>query len=173
MPVRFPKAFTLEQLQKSHKRTGFCSGEASVDQWLQSKARQAQKKRLSTTRVLVYESRTVAGYYTLAMGQVNFDELPHAYAKTLPKTLLPIITLAWLGVDQRYQGQGLGGRLLSQALCDCHASGQIMAFVAVILDCLGPTAKAFYQNYDFQELPGHPMKLMLPWSLLDAMMSGK
>ena len=61
--------------------------------------------------------------YTLAMGQVNFDELPREMARKLPGTLLPIITLAWLGVDEQYQGRGLGKRLLAQALSDCHATG--------------------------------------------------
>jgi hypothetical protein len=45
-----------------------------------------------------------------------------------------------------------------------------MPFVAVLLDCATQNAKAFYQRYDFEELPGHPMALMLPWKLLDAMM---
>jgi hypothetical protein len=49
----------------------------------------------------------------------------------------------------------------------------MMPFVAVLLDCVSRLAKSFYQHYDFQELPGHPMKLMLPWSLLDALMKGK
>ena len=34
--------------------------------------------------------------------------------------MLPVAVLAWLGVDERRQGQGLGGLLLAQALCDCY-----------------------------------------------------
>jgi GNAT superfamily N-acetyltransferase len=168
--VRLPAGFSVVPLDKSHNRKAFNSGEPLVDQWLQRYARQSQDKRLSVTRVLLEEEVTVAGYYTLSMGQVSFDELPHDMARKLPSTLLPIVTLAWLGVDRKYQGKGLGGRLLAQALANCHATGQTIPFVAVILDCLGPRAKSFYQHYDFQELPGHPMKLMLPWSLLDAIM---
>ena len=143
-----------------------------MDRWLNKSARQAQEKRLSVTRVLLKEPNAIVGYYTLAMGQVNFDKLPHSYARKLPSTLLPIITLAWLGVDERYQGNGFGGRILAQALADCYTTGQTMPFVAVLLDCLNQGAKSFYRHYDFQELPGHPMNLMLPWSLLAAMMEG-
>jgi len=173
--VRFPDGFHLEQLRKTHPRAAFRCGEEAVDQWLKTHARQAQDKRLSVTRVLLdeagaIEARAIVGYFTLAMGQVHLDELPHEHARRLPRTLLPTVTLAWMGVDQNYQGKGLGTRILGQALADCHATGQEMPFVAVILDCLGPAAKSFYQRYDFKELPGHPMKLMLPWSLLDAMM---
>ncbi len=169
-PIQWPDGFSIEQLKKSHKRTTFHSGVDMGDDWLKKRARQAQTKQLAATRVLLQDSNIIAGYYTLAMGQVNFDELPHEMARKLPGTLLPIVTLAWLGVDKRYQGKGFGERLLAQALADCHHTGQIMPFVAVLLDCATVSAKTFYQRYDFEELPGHPMKLMLPWKLLDRMM---
>jgi ribosomal protein S18 acetylase RimI-like enzyme len=168
--VLLPKGFSIVPLEKRHKRAAFSCGEERVDEWLKKNARQSEEKRLSVTRVMQENSDAIVGYYTLAMGQVNFDELPHAVTRKLPSTMLPIVTLAWLGVDGEYQGRGLGDRLFAQALAHCHATGGAMPFVAVILDCLGPRAKAFYQRFDFKEIPGHPMKLMLPWSLLDAMM---
>lgn len=167
--VCWPDGFFIEQLEKRHKRSKFFSGVDSVDNWLKKRARQAQDKRLSVTRVLLHAPSTIAGFYTLAMGQVSFDELPHEMARKLPGTLLPIVTLAWLGLAESYQERGLGKRLLAQALSDCHRTGQLMPFVAVLLDCATKEAKSFYQHYDFQELPGHPMTLMLPWMLLDAM----
>ncbi len=168
--VSWPDGFSIEQLKKSHKRSSFSSGTESVDEWLKKHAHQAQKKRLSITRVLVKETDIIAGYYTLAMGQVNFDLLPIDMAKKMPDTLLPVITLAWLGLDQRFQNRGLGKRLLAQALVDCHSTGQIMPFIAVLLDCATVNAKSFYRHFDFEELPGHRMKLMLSWKLLDQMM---
>jgi GNAT superfamily N-acetyltransferase len=168
--IRWPTGFAIEQLDRRHRRSSFDSGVSQVDQWLEQKARQSQTKRLSVTRHLVGQDRTVAGFYTLALGQLSFDELPHEVARKLPSTLVPILTLAWLGLDRRYQGRGLGGRLLAQALSDCHRTGQIMPFMAVLIDCVDAEAKSFYEHYGFRELPGYPMKLMLPWKLLDAMM---
>ncbi len=169
--IQWPENFSIEQLEKRHKRSVFFSGVDEVGEWLKKNARQAQKKKLSITRGLLKEPDTVAGYYTLAMGQVCFDELPHKIARKLPRTLIPIITLAWLGIDKQDQEKGFGERLLAQALSDCHYTGQIMPFVAVLLDCINVSAKEFYKRYDFEELPGHPMKLMLPWKLLDRMMT--
>lgn len=171
MSVIFPKGFKVEQLNKSHPRAKFSSGESVVDEWLHKRARQAQDKRLSVTRVLISDTGKIAGYYTLAMGQVNFDELPAEQTKKLSHTLLPIITLAWLGVDKEYQRQGLGDRLLAQALSDCHTTGQMMSYIAVILDCLNDKAKKFYLRYDFQQVSGYPMKLFLPWMTLDKMIN--
>jgi GNAT superfamily N-acetyltransferase len=84
--------------------------------------------------------------------------------------VLPVAILAWLGVRAESQGQGLGRLLLAQALRDCFDAGRTFAFVAVILDCVDDTAKAFYRRFDFQELPGHPYRLFLSTKRLEAMM---
>ena len=44
--------------------------------------------------------------------------------------------------------------------------------MAVILDCIDDAAKAFYQHFDFAELPGHPYRLFLSAAQLEAMMGG-
>ena len=78
--------------------------------------------------------------------------------------------MAWLGVHAESQGHGLGRLLLAQALRDCRDAGQTFAFVAIILDCLNDASKAFYQHYDFEELPGHPYRLFLSAKRLEEMM---
>jgi GNAT superfamily N-acetyltransferase len=169
--VRFPAGFRLERLRRGHPRKQFQCGNDEVDDWLATKALQHQEKHLSVTRVLLDESGNIAGYYTLATGQVDFSDLPAELTRKLPRRTLPVALLAWLGVSASRQGEGLGQRLLARALRDCHEAGQTFAFVAVLLDCVNDSAKAFYQRYDFQELPGHPYRLFLGSKLLDAMMA--
>ncbi len=168
--VRFPEGFRLETLRREHPRPKFRSGQRQVDDWLATKALQHQEKRLSVTRVLLDGVGGLAGYYTLATGQVDFSELPADVVRRLPRRQLPVAVLAWLGVDQGFQGRGLGGLLLAQALRDCHDAGKTFSFIAVILDCVDDAAKAFYQRYDFQELPGHPYRLFLSAAQLDVLM---
>jgi GNAT superfamily N-acetyltransferase len=170
--VRFPEGYRLETLRRGHPRKRFQSGEAAVDEWLAAHALQNQEKHLSVTKVLLDEGGAIAGYYTLATGQVDFGDLPAEVRKRLPRRALPVAVLAWLGVAAERQGEGLGRLLLAQALRDCHEAGQTFAFVAVILDCLNDRAKAFYRQYDFAELPGHPYRLFLSARRLDAMMGG-
>lgn len=169
--VRFPPGFRIEPLAKAHPRKAFASGQAEVDDWLRTMALQNQDKHLSVTKVLTDESNAIAGYYTLATGQVDFGDLPPDLAKRLPRRMLPIAVLAWLGVAADRQGQGFGRSLLAQALRDCYEAGRTFAFIAVILDCVDDTAKAFYQRFDFAELPGHPYRLYVSWAQLDAMMT--
>jgi ribosomal protein S18 acetylase RimI-like enzyme len=168
--VRFPEGFRCEPLRRDHPRGAFASGTPAVDTWLARQALQNQEKRLSVTRVLLDEAGSIAGYYTLAMGQVDFGDLPSQVAKKLPHRALPVAVLAWLGVDQRFQRRGLGTRLLAQALSDCHGAGGTFSFVAVVIDCIDDAAKAFYQQWDFREVPGRPLRLFLSAQTLEEMM---
>jgi GNAT superfamily N-acetyltransferase len=168
--VRFPDGFRLESLRREHPRRSFRSGEESVDHWLATRALQNQVKHLSVTRVLLDLEGEIAGYYTLATGQVDFSDLPAEAARHLPRRKLPVAVLAWLGVSKDHQGQGLGGLLVAQALRDCHEAGKTFAFIAVVIDCVNDKAKAFYGRWDFQELPGSPYRRFVSTKQLEAMM---
>ena len=161
-----------ERLGRTHPRAKFQCGESQVEDWLATKALQHQEKNLSVTKVLLDATGNIAGYYTLATGQIDFGELPIAARRKLPRRALPVAVLAWFGVAMEYQGQGLGSRLLAQALRDCWEAGKTFAFVAVLLDCLNDSAKGFYQQWNFAELPGHPHRLYLSAQMLDALMEG-
>jgi GNAT superfamily N-acetyltransferase len=168
--ARLPEGHRFEALSRDHPRKAFTSGQEQVDDWLRTNALQNQDKRLSVTKVLLDEAGAIAGYYTLATGQVDFSDLPAEVAKRLPRRALPVAVLAWLGVSAGRQGQGLGRLLLAQALRDCYEAGKTFAFIAVILDCVSDAAKAFYRRYDFEELPGHPYRLFLSARRLEALM---
>ncbi|MBN2578984.1 MAG: GNAT family N-acetyltransferase [Pirellulales bacterium] len=169
--VVFPADCHLERLRREHPRQRFRCGQQAVDHWLATKALQHQTKHLSVTKVLIDDDGAIAGYYTLATGQIDFSDLPPELAKQLPRRVLPVAVLAWLGVDLKRQGQGLGRLLLAQALRDCWEAGKTFPFIAVILDCLNASTKKFYQHWDFAELPGHPYRLFLSAKCLDAMMN--
>jgi GNAT superfamily N-acetyltransferase len=169
--VQFPAGFRLELLRRYHPRKQFSSGQAKVDDWLRTKALQQQAKHLSATKVLLDSAGPIAGYYTLAISQVEFSDLPSEVSKQLPKRLLPVAVLAWLGLSQNHQGQGLGKRLLAQALLDCYVAGQTFPFIAVVLDCVDDAAKRFFQSCDFAELPGRSNRLYLSMQRLEAMVN--
>ena len=165
-----PDGFGLEPLHRSHPRRGFDCGEEQVNDWLRTKALQHQEKQLSVTKALLDARGVIAGFYTLATGQVDFGDLPSELVRQLPRRALPVAVLAWLGVSKAHQGRKLGDLLLAQALRDCCEAGQTFAFVAVILDCVSDRGKAFYQRWDFAELPGNPYRLFLSAKAMLAMM---
>ena len=169
--TRFPAEFRCEPLRKDHPRARFDSGNHAVNEWVARRALQNQEKHLSVTQVLIAADGMLAGYYTIATGQVDFSALPQDVAKGLPKRTLPVAVLAWLGLDRRFQGMGFGSRLLAQALADCYRASRTFAFVAVVLDCVDQSAKSFYEHWDFQEMSGAPMRLYLSVNMLQELMA--
>lgn len=168
--ILLPEGFHWERLTRAHPRRKFGCGVDQVDEWLRKRAWQSQKKKLTVTQVLLDSEGVIAGFYTLATGQVDCGELPTELTKKLPKRLLPVAVLAWLGVDKNYQCQGIGTRLVAQALRDSYSAGATFPFVAVLLDCLNESAKQFYARWDFQEMPGYLLKLILSYQKLAAIM---
>jgi GNAT superfamily N-acetyltransferase len=168
--VVLPEGFRLETLERRHPRRGFDCGEELVNDWLRAKALQHQDKRLSATKILLDPRGNIAGFFTLATGQVDFGDLPSDLVRQLPRRALPVAVLAWLGVNHAHQGRKLGDLLLAQALRDCYEAGQTFAFVAVVLDCVNDRAKSFYERWNFAVLPGNPYRLFLSAKTLAAMM---
>jgi len=171
--VVFPEGYRLEGLQRGHARRKFDCGQSVVNDWLQTKALQQQTKRLSVTKVLLDEQSAIAGFYTLATGQVEFGDLPAELARHLPRRALPVAIVAWLGINRQHQRRQLGGRMLAQALRDCCLAGETFAFIAVVLDCVDDRAKTFYERWDFQELPGNPNRLFLSARRLESILTGR
>jgi GNAT superfamily N-acetyltransferase len=142
---------------------------AAVDDWLATRALQNQERRLSVTKTLIDAAEGIAGYYSLATGQVDFGDLPTDLARYLPRRTLPVAILAWLAVSKTHQGQGLGRLLLARSLLDCHEASKTFALIAVILDCINDESRSFHQKWDFQSLPGSPYRLYLSAKQLGAM----
>lgn len=109
--IAFPRDFRLEPLEKTHPRCQINCGQGDVNDWLRTKTVQHQEKRLFATGVLLDESVAIAGFYTLATGQVDFGDLPSELVHRLPRRALPVAVIAWLGVSQVYQGRKLGDRI--------------------------------------------------------------
>ncbi len=163
----FPDGWRVETLDRSHPREGFDCGERAVNEWLRTRARQSQDKHLSITKVLVDEFGAIAGFYTLAHNHVHLDQLPPEIARRLPRQMLPVVTLAWLGVDLTRRSRGLGDLLLARALADCCRAGAEIPFVAIVVDCINESARAFFARHEFVEFPGKPLKLILSKTKLD------
>lgn len=162
-----PTGFTLELLDRGHRRKRFSSGDERVDRWLVHKALGAMEKNTSITRVLIATDQSVAGYYTLASTALDVSLVPPALLGDVPANKpLPTLTLAWLGVDARYAGRGLGTKLFVRALADAVQVYGLVRFVAVIVDALTEENAAFYQRHGFLPVPGTTNKLHLPASTL-------
>ena len=154
----------FRRLNRSDDRDAFDCGVESVDAYLKRSARQQTHKNLALIFVLVEDesSTEIIGFYTLLMGTVACSAFP---LKGLPLIgSAPIVLLAQLGVDRRWQGQGHGTRLLYGALSQVMLAADHVGCLAVVLNPVDDHAAQFYKSRGFLELGDQSRRLFLPMS---------
>jgi GNAT superfamily N-acetyltransferase len=160
-------AFRFESLDQQN-RNNFSCGNAALDQYLKERINQDRKKFLATPRVLV-DSTTgvVVGYYTLSSTSIDLSALPPERAKPIRGyDSVPCILLGRFAIDQRFQGRGLGQRLLLDALARSLQSSEVVAAWAVVLDAKDDNARAFYEKFGFFRILDDEYRLFLPMATI-------
>ncbi len=144
-----------------HRRT-FSSGSAPLDRYFHQQVTQDVRRRVTACFVALEEpSHRIAGYYTLASASIVLADLPVDMAKRLPRyPSIPAVRLERLAVDQAFQGRGLGGVLLADAVA--RALRADIAAYALVVDAKDATAAAFYQHHGFMACASQPLTLFLP-----------
>ena len=97
----------------------------------------------------------------MAYGSVEPEKAPQRVTKGLARHPVPVMLLARLAVDRRFQGRSLGGELLRDALIRILAAADIAGLRAVIVDAKDEPARRFYQRYGFESFPGDSLRLAL------------
>jgi ribosomal protein S18 acetylase RimI-like enzyme len=153
--------FQLALLDAAHDRTTFNSDSQALNRYLREQVTQDVRRRVAACFVALAEGQRIAGYYTLASASLLLVDLGAGIRKKLPRyPTVPAVRMGRLAVDQAFQGQGLGGALLADAL-DRSARSEIAAF-ALMVDAKDEAAAAFYRHHGFIALPDSPLSLFLP-----------
>ncbi len=161
------KAPLVEPLANHHDRNSFHCGEPALDDYIRHRARQDLKRRIATVFVAVGdEKHVISGYYTLNAASLDRDDLPDAQARKLPRYPVPCAIIGRLAIHEAYQGRFYGKFMLFNALDRIVRASENMAVHAVLVDARNDAAKAFYEKFGFQSLPGNPMRLFIPLKMI-------
>jgi GNAT superfamily N-acetyltransferase len=139
-------------LRADHLLEDFDCGKASLDDWLVRHARQAQASGSAKTFV-VADGRRVAGYFSLAVGQVDSVEAPERIRKGMGQYPIPVVLLARLAVDHAYQGQGIGVGMLQDAIRRTLLIAEQAGIRAMLTHPIDADAGAFYRRFGFVSSP--------------------
>lgn len=148
----------LVLLSADHDLSGFDCGNDELNRWLLDHALASQKADLART-YLVLGGAVVTAYVSLTTGSIRREAAPKRYARGMPRYPLPIILIARLAVDQRYQRQRLGSRLLAEALRLSIAASDTAAARLVVVDAIDEQTAAFYRRWGFIDVPENPHRL--------------
>jgi len=97
----------------------------------------------------------------LAMGQVMYDDAPQRLTKGLARHPVPLVLLARLAVDRRWQSQGVGKALLKDAMMRTLQAADIAGVRALAVHAKNDEAKRFYEHFDFVPSPSDSMHLFV------------
>ena len=138
----------VRRLEPSDDRSEFRSGNIDLDRFFQRYAGQNQfRHHIGTTYVAVQGER-ILGFVTVSSGEMVAEKLAKNLRRRLPAYPLPILRLARLAVDRRFQGHGIG-RLLLRAMLELALEiRDRIGCIGVVVDAK-PDAIPFYAPLGF------------------------
>ena len=138
----------------------FDCGHVALNEFLQRFALVNQRSNSSQTYASCNAGQ-VAGFYSLAVGSVEPSHSAPRVIKGIPRHLVPVMILARLAIDQRYQRQGLGKALLKNALLRTVQAADIAGIRALLVHAKDEEARNWYRQWEFEESPTDAYHLFL------------
>jgi GNAT superfamily N-acetyltransferase len=150
----------IEKLRRDHLVEGFDCGREALNRYLRRYAWQNQQAGAAQTYLGIADE-AIIGYHTLAVGQVTIDDAPARLTKGLAKHPVPIMLLARLATDRRWQGQGVGRALLKDEIQRTLQAADIAGIRALAVHAKDREARRFYEHFDFVPSPTDPLHLFI------------
>ena len=131
---------------------GFSCGTEPIDRWVATRALGAKKAGTAVVYA-TFAERRLAGFYSLSAQSIVRCDTSGWISRNAPEHI-PVILLGMLGVDERFQGLGLGHDLLLDAVRRAQSVADQIGARAIVVDPFDDAARAFYLHHGFRDLPG-------------------
>ncbi len=135
----------VRRLERRDDRSGFRSGNIDLDRFFQRYAGQNQFRHHVGTSYVAVLGDHITGFVTVSSGEMVAEKLTKRLRKSLPAYPLPILRLARLAVDERFQGHGIGKLLLRAMLELALEMRDRVGCIGVVVDAKSD-AVDFYSN---------------------------
>ena len=158
----------VHKLSVNDQVESFDCGHVAQNEFLQRFALVNQRSNSSQTYVSCNAGQ-VAGFYSLAVGSVEQSYSAPRMIKGISQHPVPVMILARLAIDQKYQRQGLGKALLKDALLRTAQAADIAGIRALLVHAKDEPARLWYLNWEFEPSPSDPFHLFLLMKDIKAM----
>ena len=161
MSCGYRELVSVKDIGSKAKLKEFDCGNVHLNEFLVRYAAKNDELGIGRTFVSADENGTVLGYFTLATAQVSYQEIPEDFRCRLPRYPIPALRLARLAVDKRFQGEGLGKKLLSLVFMKAVQVADITGLYLIIVDAK-ESSKSFYKKYGFLKLFDGDLSYFMP-----------
>jgi GNAT superfamily N-acetyltransferase len=152
------KKLAIAKLAVSHDPSGFNCGHAELNSYLRLYALAGQRANISQTYVAA-DDNVIAGYHTLVVGDVVYEDAPERLVKGIPRYPIPVMLLARLAVDRFWQSKKLGAALVTDAIRRSLQVADIVGVRALLVHAKDNDARSFYEHLGFIPFPDEPLVL--------------
>jgi GNAT superfamily N-acetyltransferase len=159
LPVARTALLPPAPITPEHDVTQFDCGKIPLNDWLRKFALKNEGR--ASRCFVVSSSRTVVAFYCLAAGSVEHAEVPSALKRNMPP-IVPVLVLGRMAVDKQYQGHGIGGALLRDAMQRAAQASMEIGARALLVHAIDREVIPFYVQYGFQVFPEGSLTLYLP-----------
>jgi GNAT superfamily N-acetyltransferase len=161
-----------ERLSAEHDLSSFQNGKhVSLDEWLRNRARTSEGMSARTYVVCdALMPARVVGYYAIFTAMEQRIALPSAKLRRSMPDHVPLLLIGRLAVDRAFQGLGLGGDLLVDAIRRCLAAADIVGARGILAHAIDDGAASFYQRHGFSFSPLGERVMLLPIETARAML---
>lgn len=141
--------------------SGFSSGTIDNDLWFRDRAHRAMRDGTARVYVLPLVTGEICGFYALSAHAVaRVGALAGTLRRNAPNPV-PCTLLGQLAVDERFQGESAGSRLLQDAIRRAAAASRIVASRALVVDPADEHAASFYAHFGFQRLASDSRRMFV------------
>ncbi len=143
---------TVRRLEPRDDRSRFESGNIELDRFFVRYAGQNQfRHHIGVTYVALDEAGAIVGFATVAASEIAAESLSRASRKHLPAYPVPVLRLARLAADRRFQRKGIGEALLRAVFALAHRMSGELGCIGVVVDAK-PEAAEYYKKLGFIRL---------------------
>jgi GNAT superfamily N-acetyltransferase len=157
-----------EPISNKHNRKGFDCGQAELNQFLYSFARQSHERGAAKTFLAIDDGdgQTIHGYYSLSPASIEYALTPEIVRRRLGRYDVGAFRLGRLATHVNVHGQGLGGQLLLAAGRRCLRVAAEVGGTVLLIDAKNERVAAWYASFGALQLIDAPLTLVLPLDLI-------
>jgi len=149
-----------EKLNKNNILDHFDCGNPELNICLKRFAFQNQRANATISFVTCFQNNVIA-YYSLTVGSIEHQHATPRGKKGLARHSIPVMIIARLAVNKKYQRQGIGKGLLKDVILRTLNASEHAGIRAIFVHAKDEKASKFYKRFDFEPCPIDPFKLML------------
>jgi GNAT superfamily N-acetyltransferase len=156
-------------LSSEIKRADFCCGHNTIDNFFRNNIKNHHE--LHKIRAYIAKhGNDVAGYYCL-VAQSNLPKIlsEEAQKKFERVGATPCVYLSMLGVDKRYQGNGIGKTLTLHAMKKTLEVANIIGIYALTLEAVDVKTSEFYKKVGFEFFTQGDLMMYIPLSTIKSL----